>query len=630
MSGQERHIGITDTTLRDGHQSLLATRMKTKDMLPVAGKMDEMGFHSLEVWGGATFDSCMRFLNEDPWERLKTLRKAFKKTKLQMLLRGQNLVGYKHYADDVVEAFVAKAAEHGIDIFRIFDALNDVRNMQKAIEEVKKNNKHVQATISYTLGPIYDLEYYSKMGRELKELGADSICIKDMSGILTPYAAYDLVIALKKELALPIQMHTHYTSGMGAMMYLKAIEAGADVVDTANSALALGTSQPATETMIAVLNEGGYKTGIDLEQVSLLAEYFKEVRKNYEEFDVYKSGVDVNVLRYQVPGGMLSNFISQLSQANALDKFDAVLQEVPRVRADMGFPPLVTPSSQIVGSQAVLNILTGERYKMVTNEVKNYMRGLYGKAPGIVNEEIRKKIIGDEKPVTVRPADLLEPQIEVAKQEIGDLAKNMEDLLLYILFPQVAKPFLEGTSTEEKPQPKPAAKKAEQKAEPTTRAVAPINTNLSSGIGSAASFAANRKNSRSGSISFNFNGKIEKLNISVDGNGYKVNTGKFDDEIEEQEGQNNETPVQEVKKEKEAPKAANISADSTVTAPMPGKIFKVILGAGSKVKQGDIVMILEAMKMENEILAPMDGTVGGITVAEGDAVNPGDILFEIE
>ncbi len=443
MGELKRYVGITDTTLRDGHQSLLATRMKTKDMLPIAEEMDEIGFYSLEVWGGATFDTCMRFLNEDPWERLKALRKAFKKTKLQMLLRGQNLVGYKHYADDVVEAFVAKAAEHGIDIFRIFDALNDVRNMQKAIEEVKKNKKHVQATISYTLGPIYDLDYYLDLGRKLKELGADSICIKDMAGILAPYAAYDLVKALKKEIGLPIQVHTHYTSGMGSMMYLKAVEAGADVIDTANSALALGTSQPATETMVAVLNEGPYDTGIDLNRLTGLAEYFKKVRKNYAEFDVYKSGVDVNVLRYQVPGGMLSNFITQLSQQNAMDKFEEVLQEVPRVRADLGYPPLVTPSSQIVGSQAVLNVLMGERYKMVTNEVKNYMRGLYGQPPGKVNEEVRKKIIGDEEPITVRPADLIEPQMEQVRKEIGHLAETEEELLLYALFPQVAKPFLE-------------------------------------------------------------------------------------------------------------------------------------------------------------------------------------------
>lgn len=622
---QGRKVGITDTTLRDGHQSLLATRMKTKDMLPIAEQMDEMGFHSLEVWGGATFDSCMRFLNEDPWERLKALRKAFKKTKLQMLLRGQNLVGYKHYADDVVEAFVYKSAEHGIDIFRIFDALNDIRNMQKAIEEVKKNGKHVQATISYTLGPIYDLNYYLKMGKELKELGADSICIKDMAGILTPYAAYELVAALKKELALPIQIHTHYTSGMGAMMYLKAIEAGADVVDTANSALALGTSQPATETMVAVLNDAGYETGIDLEQVSSLAEYFKEVRKNYADFDVYKAGVDVNVLRYQVPGGMLSNFISQLTQANAMDKFDAVLKEVPRVREDLGFPPLVTPSSQIVGAQAVLNVLTGERYKMVTNEVKNYMKGLYGQAPGKVNEEIRRKIIGDEKPITVRPADLLEPQIEVAKKEIGELAKNMEELLLYILFPQVAKPFLEGTLTEEKPQSKPVQKE-EKNLEPKKTAVTPIPTNLSSGIGSVARFATARRNNRTGAVSFNFNGNIEKLKIVVDGDGYNLDIGKGF-VIEEKPKLGKDWPVKE---EKVNEKVETSSQVSTVTAPMPGKIFKVVLGDGSKVKEGDVVLILEAMKMENEILAPTDGTVTKLMVKEGDAVNPGDVLFEIK
>ncbi|MFZ5942648.1 MAG: sodium-extruding oxaloacetate decarboxylase subunit alpha [Bacillota bacterium] len=630
MSKQKRLVGITDTTLRDGHQSLLATRMKTKDMLPIAEKMDEMGFYSLEVWGGATFDSCMRFLNENPWERLKALKKVFKKTKLQMLLRGQNLVGYKHYADDVVEAFVAKAAEDGIDIFRIFDALNDVRNMQKAMEEVKKTGKHVQATISYTLGPIYDLQYYLKLGRDLKELGADSICIKDMAGILSPYAAYELVKSLKDEIALPIQMHTHYTSGMGAMMYLKAIEAGADVVDTANSALALGTSQPATETMVAVLNEGGYTTGIDLDQVSTLAEYFKDVRKNYEEFDVYKSGVDVNVLRYQVPGGMLSNFITQLSQANALDKMEDVLKEVPRVREDLGYPPLVTPSSQIVGAQAVLNILAGERYKMVTNEVKNYMRGQYGQAPGKVNEEIRKKIIGDETPITVRPADLIEPQLEAAKKEIGDLAKNMEELLMYILFPQVAKPFLEGTLQEEKTQPKPEPKKELKQPEVKAAPVQPIAANLASGVGSVAKFAANRKTNRPGSINFNFNGKIEKLKISMDGNSYKVDMDDYEDKVEKK-AEKEAAPVQEVKKEKaaEQPKAA-VSGESTVIAPMPGKVFKIIKEEGTQVQAGDIVLILEAMKMENEILAPTSGTVTGMKFSVGESVSAGDVLFKIE
>lgn len=440
---EKRKIGITDTTLRDGHQSLLATRMKTKDMLPIAEKMDQVGFHSLEVWGGATFDTCMRFLNEDPWERLKALRKVFKNTKLQMLLRGQNLVGYKHYADDVVESFVTKAVQNGIDILRIFDALNDIRNMAKAIEVTKKVGGHVQATISYTTSPVHNQDYYIKMAKDLENLGSDSICIKDMAGILTPYGAYDLVSALKKEIKIPIQMHTHYTSGMAAMMYLKAVEAGASVVDTSSSALALGTGQPATETMVATFANTPFDTGIDLDKLLEITEYFKEVRKKYSEFDVYKTGVDTNVIRYQVPGGMISNFITQLQQQNALDKLPQVLDEVPKVRKDMGYPPLVTPTSQIVGSQAALNVLMGERYKMVTNEVKAYMKGLYGQPPGEVDDNIRKKIIGNEEPITCRPADLIGPQMEEAKKEIGQYADTEEELLSYVLFPQVAKTFLE-------------------------------------------------------------------------------------------------------------------------------------------------------------------------------------------
>lgn len=437
-----RRVRITDTTLRDGHQSLLATRMKTEDMLPIAAKMDEVGFYSMEVWGGATFDTCMRYLNEDPWERLDKIKQVLKNTKLQMLLRGQNLVGYKHYADDVVEEFVKKAVAHGMDIFRIFDAMNDVRNLQKAMEVAKREGAHVQATISYTISPVHDLAYYVKMAQELVNLGADSFCIKDMAGILKPYAAYELVGELKKQFGLPVQMHTHYTSGMGSMMYLKAIEAGADVVDTAISSLALGTSQPATETMVATLEGTPYDTGIKMEPLAEIAAYFKEVRREYQEFDVYKEGVDVNVLLYQVPGGMLSNFIAQLQQQNALDKLPEVLAEVPRVREELGYPPLVTPTSQIVGTQAVLNVLMG-RYKMVTNEVRNYLRGLYGATPAPVNEEIRRSIIGDEQPMLGRPADYLEPQLAIARQEIGIYLQKEEDVLSYVIFPQVAKKFLE-------------------------------------------------------------------------------------------------------------------------------------------------------------------------------------------
>jgi len=439
---EKKCIGITDTTLRDGHQSLLATRMKIEHMLPIAEKMDDIGFHSMEVWGGATFDTCMRFLNEDPWERLDKIRKVLKKTKIQMLLRGQNLVGYKHYADDVVEEFVKKAVAHGMDIFRIFDAMNDVKNLAKAMETAKKEGAHVQATISYTTSPVHNLEYFLKMAGDMVDLGADSFCIKDMAGILKPYDAYNLVSSLKEKFGLPIQLHTHYTSGMGSAMYVKAVEAGADVIDTAISSLALGTSQPATETMVAIFEGTPYHTGLNLSALAEIAEYFKEVRMKYKEFDVYSGGVDSNVLIYQVPGGMLSNFISQLQQQNALDKLPEVLAEVPRVREDMGYPPLVTPTSQIVGSQAVLNVLLG-RYKMVTNEVKAYMKGLYGTTPGTVNEEIRKSIIGDEKPITGRPADYIEPQLEQARKEIGHYMQKDEDVLSYVLFPQVANKFLE-------------------------------------------------------------------------------------------------------------------------------------------------------------------------------------------
>jgi len=443
MKTGDRIIGITDTTLRDAHQSLLATRMKLEDMLPIAEKMDAVGFHSMEVWGGATFDSCMRFLNEDPWERLRQLRKVIKNTKLQMLLRGQNLVGYRHYADDVVEEFVKRAVANGIDILRIFDALNDMRNMEKAMAVAKQEGAHIQATLSYTISDFHNIEYYLKAARTLKEMGADSICIKDMAGIITPTMAFDLVKSLKDNIQLPVQLHCHYTSGMASMAYLKAVEAGADVLDCAISTMANSSSQPADETMVAALAETPYATGLDLNLLSEIAEYFKEVRKKYKAFDIADSTVDVNVLRYQIPGGMISNFIAQLQQANALDKLPQVLQEVPRVRADFGFPPLVTPSSQIVGTQAVMNVLGGERYKMVSNEVKQYMKGLYGQPPAPMNEEVRKKIIGDEEPTLGRPADLLPPQMEEAKKEIAFYAESVEDVLSYVLFPPVAKKFLE-------------------------------------------------------------------------------------------------------------------------------------------------------------------------------------------
>ncbi|MDD4568824.1 MAG: oxaloacetate decarboxylase subunit alpha [Tepidanaerobacteraceae bacterium] len=440
---QQRKVGITDTILRDAHQSLIATRMKIDEMLPIAEKLDQVGYHSLEMWGGATFDSCIRFLNEDPWERLRKIKQKVKNTPLQMLLRGQNLLGYHHYADDIVEMFVKKSVENGIDIIRIFDALNDIRNLQKAIEVTRKTGAHAQGTVVYTISPVHNNNYYVDMAKRLVEMGIDSLCIKDMAGLLAPYDAFELISRLKKEINVPIQLHSHYTSGMASMTYLKAIEAGVDVVDTALSPFALGTSQPPTETMVAVLRSTPYDTKLDLEFISSISDHFKQVRGNYK-IDSIITMVDTMVLNYQIPGGMLSNLTSQLRQQNALDKLPEVLKEVPRVREDLGYPPLVTPTSQIVGTQAVVNALTGERYKIIINEVKNYVRGLYGKSPAPINNEMIQKIIGDEEVITCRPADLLEPELEKHFKEVSYYIEQDEDVLTYALFPQIALKFFEG------------------------------------------------------------------------------------------------------------------------------------------------------------------------------------------
>ena len=440
-------VGITETILRDAHQSLIATRMTTEEMLPALEMLDKVGYHSLEAWGGATFDSCLRFLNEDPWERLRKIRAAAPNTKLQMLFRGQNVLGYRHYADDVVEYFVQKSIANGIDIIRIFDALNDVRNLQTAINATKKEGGHVQAAISYTISPVHDIPFFVKLAKEYENCGADSICIKDMAGLLTPYTAYELVKKLKSELRVPIQLHTHYTSGVGSMTYLKAIEAGVDVVDCALSPLALGTSQPPTEPLVSTLEGTEYDTGINLDLLTEIADYFKPLREKYLESGLLNTkvmGVDINTLKYQVPGGMLSNLVSQLKQQGKEDKLEEVLKEVPRVREDLGYPPLVTPTSQIVGTQAVLNVITGERYKMVTKETKGIVGGEYGKTPVEINEEFRKKIIGDEMPITSRPADLLKPELDTLRKAAAEYIEQDEDVLSYALFEQVAVKFFES------------------------------------------------------------------------------------------------------------------------------------------------------------------------------------------
>ena len=439
-------VKITETVLRDAHQSLIATRMSTEDMLPIIEKLDDVGYNALEAWGGATFDACLRFLNEDPWERLRKFKDKATKTPLQMLFRGQNILGYRHYADDVVEYFVQKSIANGIDIIRIFDALNDVRNLKTAINATKKEKGHVQAALSYTISPVHSNESFVKLAKELESMGADSICIKDMAGLLTPYVAYDLVKGIKGAVKIPVELHTHYTSGVASMTYLKAIEAGCDIVDCAISPLALGTSQPPTEPLVATLAGTEYDTGLSLDKLSDIADYFKTIKDKFVEQGLLNNkvtGVDINTLKYQVPGGMLSNLVSQLKQQNAEDKFDEVLKEIPRVRADFGYPPLVTPSSQIVGTQAVLNVILGERYKIVPKESKGIVKGEYGRTPVPIDPEFRKKILGDEKPIDCRPADLIKPELNKIKKEVAPYMEQDEDILSYALFDQVAVKFFE-------------------------------------------------------------------------------------------------------------------------------------------------------------------------------------------
>ncbi len=571
-----KKIEIIETAFRDAHQSLLATRMRTRDMLPIAEEMDKVGFFSMEAWGGATFDTCIRYLNEDPWERLTELKEHLKKTPIQMLLRGQNLVGYKHYPDDVVRKFVEKSYENGVDIFRIFDALNDIRNMEYSIKVAKEQDAHVQGVISYTVSPFHTVEKYVEFAKELEALECDSVAIKDMAGLITPHDTYELITALKEETNLKINLHCHCTSGMTPMSYYAACQAGVDILDTAISPLSWGTSQPPTESMVAALQGTPYDTGLDLKLLTNIKKYFEEIRKKYSSIlDPIAEKVDTEVLIYQIPGGMLSNFVSQLKVQNALDRYEDVLEEVPRVRKDLGYPPLVTPTSQIVGIQAVMNVLGGERYKSVTKEVKDYLKGLYGKPPAPVDEDIRKKIIGDEKPITVRPADLLKPQLEKCKEKGEELGiiKKEEDILTYALYPAVAPKFLRGDCEEEPLAPPVEAEASEApKGIPTEYAV-------------------------------DVDGEI--FNVKVKPVGYM--------EIEAEGTQGPTGPV-----------------EGGVTSTMQGMILKLKVDKGDKVNEGDVVAVLEAMKMENDIHATSSGTVEEIFIKEGDTVNAGDTLMVIK
>ena len=599
-----KKITVTDTILRDAHQSLLATRMRTEDMLPICDKLDKVGYWSLEVWGGATFDACVRFLKEDPWERLRKLKAGLPNTRLQMLLRGQNLLGYRHYSDDVVRAFVAKAAVNGIDVFRIFDAMNDVRNLRVSIEAVKAAGKHAQGTIAYTTSPVHTVEAFVKQAKAMQAMGIDSIAIKDMAGLLTPYATADLVRALKAEVDLPVFIHSHDTAGMGSMCQLKAIEAGADHIDTAISSFAWGTSHPGTESMVAALKGSPYDTGLDLALIQEIGLYFHAVRKKYHQFESEFTAVDTRVQVNQVPGGMMSNLANQLKEQGALNRINEVFAEIPRVREDLGFPPLVTPTSQIVGTQAVFNVLAGERYKTITNEVKLYLQGRYGLAPGKVNEQLRKQAIGSEEVIEVRPADLIKPEMAKLREEIGSLAKSEEDVLTYAMFPDIGRKFLEdraaGTLTPEVLLPIPEA-----------GGVAPAG-----GEGVPTEFVVDVHGESYRvditGVGVKSDGK-RHFYLSIDGMPEEVVFEPLNDFVAGSSG-----------KRKQA------SAPGDVSTSMPGNIVDVLVKVGDTVKAGQAVLISEAMKMETEVQAPIAGTVTAVHVAKGDRVNPGDVLVEIE
>jgi pyruvate carboxylase subunit B len=609
-----KRLLITDVVLRDGHQSLLATRMRTEDMLPIAHRLDRVGYWSLEVWGGATFDTCLRFLKEDPWERLRALRAAMPNTKLQMLLRGQNIVGYRHYADDVLERFIERSAANGIDVFRIFDALNDVRNMERAIHEVKTCGKHVQATICYTTSPVHSLERFVEMAKQLEDLGMDTLCIKDMAGLLAPIDAYRLVKRLKETVRVPVQLHSHYTSGMASMSSLMAILGGLDMLDTSISPLAGGTSHPPTETMVAALRGTPYDTRLDLLQFVPIAEHFRTVRRKYHQFESDFTGVDADILISQIPGGMMSNLAAQLAEQNALDKMKPVLEEVPRVRADMGYPPLVTPSSQIVGTQATLNVLTGERYKVITNETKNYFRGLYGRPPGKLNPEVLARSLGDDEPVKARPADQLEPELDGVRQQLAGKTSSIEDQLSFALFPAAAREFFDER---ERGELKPEALEPPPESGPAVAHelhLAPVE--------------------------FTVTVHGESYHIEVSGSGRKADGRKpyyirVNDKLEEVYLE----PIQEVLAGvPEAPEASKPAAPARpkpskpgdVVSPMPGRVVTVLVAKGDTVKSGDPVLIIEAMKMESRVPAPIDGTVSAVYVKAGDDIKTTETLIQLE
>ncbi len=603
-------VHITDVILRDAHQSLIATRMRTEDMLPICKQLDDIGYWSLEVWGGATFDACLRYLKEDPWERLRSLREALPKTRLQMLLRGQNLLGYRHYSDDVVREFVQRSAENGIDVFRIFDALNDIRNLEVAVEAVHRAGKHAQGTICYTTSPVHNIRTFVNMARDLESLGCESIAIKDMAGLLTPMVTGELVREVVSATDLPVHLHSHATAGTAEMSLLKAIENGCSHIDTAISSFAGGASHTATESMVAALRGTEYDTGLELEALQKIGFYFRDVRKKYHQFESEFTGLDTRVQVYQVPGGMISNLYTQLRGQGALDRMNEVFQEIPRVREDLGFPPLVTPTSQIVGTQAVLNVLTGSRYKTITNEVKLYLQGRYGKAPAAINSFVQQLAIGNEHIIDVRPADLLENEMDNLRDAIGELATSEEDVLTYAMFPEIGREFLEQRS------------KNALVAEPLEQ------------------IYNRRANEHARPTEFNVTLHGETYHIRVTGTGHRTQDNRpfymtvdgvpeevLVEILDEIHVENAPASGKAAVKGSQRPRA---TLPGHVTTSMPGTIVDILVNLDDQVTAGTPVLITEAMKMETEIQAPVAGSIKAIHVKKGESVNPDETLLEIE
>ncbi|MCZ6577915.1 MAG: sodium-extruding oxaloacetate decarboxylase subunit alpha [Gammaproteobacteria bacterium] len=588
---------ITDVVLRDATQSLFATRMRIEDMLPIAEKLDKVGYWSLETWGGATFDACIRFLGEDPWERLRLLKAAMPNTPMQMLLRGQNALGYRHYADDVIEKFVERAAINGMDVFRIFDAMNDMRNLETAIKAIAKVGKHAQGAMSYTLSPVHDVNFWVDMARHLEDMGCDSICIKDMAGLLNPYVAEELVSRIKENCELPLTMHCHATTGLSTASYMKAIDAGIDMLDTSISSMSLTYGHSPTETFVSILQDSERATGLDMALLEEISLYFHEVRKKYAKFEGSLKGVDPRILTAQVPGGMLTNLESQLREQNAIDQLDAVLQEIPAVRKDLGYVPLVTPTSQIVGSQAVLNVLSGERYKTISKETAGVLKGEYGATAAPVNSELQKRVLDGAEPITCRPADLIEPEITrltgelkaLAKEEDFDLCENeIDDVLIYALFQQVGIKFLKNRNNPDAFEPVPG------EPEPAPVASTPASP-------AAVPIAA-----------------VENYQVTVNGTQYDVVVAPGSGDISQA------TPVAST-----TVAAAPVVTGTSINAPMTGNVIEVLVSVGQQVKDGDPVLVIEAMKMETEIRSNTSGTVQSISVNKGDSIQADQVLMII-